>query len=115
MVSTDSDLNRFHGKLLKGDLLESAQLAEMRGNTRPADETFGPGARYGPGLVGKPLSCAGGDELYRGHGGSFPGYETRGGATDKGRAANVAVTVQLGDEAARQRVDDIVTAALCRR
>ncbi|WP_439675288.1 serine hydrolase domain-containing protein [Embleya sp. MST-111070] len=115
MVSTDSDLNRFYGRLLKGDLLKPAQLAEMRGDTRPAEKTFGPGARYGLGLVSKPLSCAGGgSELYWGHGGSFPGYETRGGATDTGRAANVAVTVQLGDEAARQRVDDIVTTALCR-
>ncbi|WP_331773643.1 serine hydrolase domain-containing protein [Embleya sp. NBC_00888] len=40
MVSTDSDLNRCYGKLLKGDLLEPVQLAGMRGNTRPADGTF---------------------------------------------------------------------------
>jgi D-alanyl-D-alanine carboxypeptidase len=77
----------------------------------PAEGTFGSGARYGLGLVSKPLPCGG---LYWGHGGSFPGYETRGGVTDDGRAANVAVTIQLADEAARKRVDNVVDAALCR-
>ncbi|SFY32891.1 serine hydrolase domain-containing protein [Streptomyces atratus] len=111
LVSTDSDLNRFFTALLSGDLLQEAQLTQMRTGTEPAGATFGPGARYGLGLVSKPLPCGG---LYWGHGGSFPGYETRGGATDDGRAANVAVTMQLTDEAARQRVDHVVDTALCR-
>ncbi|MFI0975594.1 serine hydrolase domain-containing protein [Streptomyces sp. NPDC021093] len=110
LISTNSDVNRFFSELLGGGLLPPAQLAEMRGSTLPADKTFGPGARYGLGLVSKPLPCGG---LYWGHGGSFPGYETRGGATEDGRAANVAVTVQLADEAARGRVDGVVTTALC--
>ncbi|MCX4675188.1 beta-lactamase family protein [Streptomyces sp. NBC_01433] len=112
LISTTSDLDRFFGELLRGHLLRPAQLAEMRGATRPADKTFGPGARYGLGLVSKPLPCD--DGIYWGHGGSFPGYETRGGATDDGRAANVAVTVQLSDEASRKRVDSVVETALCR-
>lgn len=112
LVSTNSDLNRFYSALLGGRLLPEPQLAEMRGSTLPAEDTFGPGARYGLGLVSKPLPC--GDGLYWGHGGSFPGYETRGGATDDGRAANVAVTMQLDDEAGRKRVDKVVEAALCR-
>lgn len=112
LISTNSDLNRFYSELLGGGLLDKAQLAQMRGSTLPADDTFGPGARYGLGLVSKPLPC--GDGLYWGHGGSFPGYETRGGATDDGRAANVAVTVQLDDEAGRKRVDKVVESALCR-
>lgn len=111
MISTNSDLNRFFTALLSGHLLPAAQLAQMRSATLPADATFGPGARYGLGLVSKPLPCGG---VYWGHGGSFPGYETRGGATDDGRAANVAVTMQLTDEAARQRVDSVVDTALCR-
>lgn len=111
LVSTDSDLNRFFTALLSGDLLKDAQLTQMRTGTEPADATFGPGARYGLGLVSKPLPCGG---LYWGHGGSFPGYETRGGATDDGRAANIAVTMQLTDEAARERVDSVVNTALCR-
>ncbi|MFH8518435.1 serine hydrolase domain-containing protein [Streptomyces gelaticus] len=111
LVSTDSDLNRFFTALLSGGLLKDAQLTQMRTGTEPADATFGPGARYGLGLVSKPLPCGG---LYWGHGGSFPGYETRGGATDDGRAANIAVTMQLTDEAARKRVDSVVNTALCR-
>jgi D-alanyl-D-alanine carboxypeptidase len=110
MISTNSDLNRFFGALLSGRLLPADQLAQMR-TTVPAEGTFGSGARYGLGLVSKPLPCGG---LYWGHGGSFPGYETRGGVTDDGRAAHVAVTIQLTDEAARKRVDNVVDAALCR-
>lgn len=112
LVSTNSDVNRFYSELLGGGLLPKAQLDQMRSSTRPAEDTFGPGARYGLGLVSKPLPC--GDGLYWGHGGSFPGYETRGGATDDGRAVNVAVTMQLDDEAGRARVDEVVDAALCR-
>ncbi len=55
----------------------------MRTGTAPAEETFDPGAGYGLGLVRKPLSCGG---LFWGHGGSYPGYETRGDATVGGRA-----------------------------
>ncbi|WNI30416.1 serine hydrolase domain-containing protein [Streptomyces sp. ITFR-6] len=83
---------------------------QMR-STVPAEATFGPGARYGLGLVSRPLPCGG---LSWGHGGSFPGYETRGGATDDGRAANVAVIMQLDDEAARRNLERAVDTALCR-
>ncbi|MEU7018089.1 serine hydrolase domain-containing protein [Streptomyces sp. NPDC046385] len=110
MVSTGSDLNRFFGALLAGRLLPAPQLAQMR-STVPAEATFGPGARYGLGLVSRPLPCG---SLSWGHGGSFPGYETRGGATDDGRAANVAVTMQRTDEAARRRLERAVDTALCR-
>ncbi|EHM25260.1 MULTISPECIES: serine hydrolase domain-containing protein [Streptomyces] len=110
MISTNSDLNRFFTALLTGRLLPAPQLARMR-STVPADATFGPGARYGLGLVSRPLPCGG---LSWGHGGSFPGYETRGGVTEAGRAANVAVTVQLTDEAARRSLEHAVDTVLCR-
>ncbi|MEV5940388.1 serine hydrolase domain-containing protein [Streptomyces sp. NPDC051994] len=110
LVSTGSDLDRFFSALLAGRLLPSAQLAQMR-STVPAEATFGPGARYGLGIVSRPLPCGG---LSWGHGGSFPGYETRGGATDDGRAANVAVTMQLTDEAGRRNLERAVDTALCR-
>ncbi|MFJ2774456.1 serine hydrolase domain-containing protein [Streptomyces sp. NPDC087300] len=109
MVSTDSDLNRFATAILDGGLLSERRLAEMR-TTVPA-EYFGRGARYGLGLVSKPLSCGG---VYWGHGGSMTGYETRGGATDDGRAANVAVTTQPSDEKVMKHVDRLVDKALCR-
>ncbi|BCK69680.1 serine hydrolase [Streptomyces libani subsp. rufus] len=110
MISTNSDLNRFFTALLAGRLLPAAQLVQMR-STVPAEATFGPGARYGLGLVSRPLPCGG---LAWGHGGSFPGYETRGGATDDGRAANVAVTMQFTGEAARRSLERAVDTALCR-
>ncbi|WP_405186393.1 beta-lactamase family protein [Streptomyces anulatus] len=110
MISTNSDLNRFFTALLTGRLLPAPQLARMR-STVPADATFGPGARYGLGLVSRPLPCGG---LSWGHGGSFPGYETRGGVTEAGRAANVAVTVQLTDEVSRRSLEHAVDTALCR-
>ncbi|MEW2433414.1 serine hydrolase domain-containing protein [Streptomyces caniferus] len=110
MISTNSDLNRFFTALLTGRLLPAPQLAQMR-TTVPAGRPFGSGARYGLGLVSTPLSCGG---VSWGHGGSFPGYETRGGVTDSGRAANVAVTIQPTDKAAIGHVERVVDTALCR-
>ncbi|MFF1699735.1 serine hydrolase domain-containing protein [Streptomyces sp. NPDC058257] len=110
MISTNSDLNRFFTALLAGRLLPAAQLAEMR-TTVPAGAPFASGARYGLGLVSTPLSCGG---VYWGHGGSTTGYETRGGVTADGRAANVAVTVQPSDAATMKRVERVVDKALCR-
>lgn len=109
MISTNSDLNRFFTALLAGRLLPAAQLAQMR-TTVPA-AYFGSGARYGLGLVSRRLSCGG---VYWGHGGSLPGYETRGGATDDGRAAHLAVTMQPADKAVMKRAERVVDTALCR-
>ncbi len=111
LISTNSDLNRFFTALLTpGRLLPAPQLDQMRTTVRA--DYFGKGARYGLGIVSRPLSCGG---LYWGHGGSYPGYETRGGATDDGRAANVAVTVQPTDKAVIPHVEEVVDTALCRR
>lgn len=110
MVSTNTDLNRFFTELLKpGRLLPKAQLDQMR-TTVPAAYPFPAGTGYGLGLLSTPLSCGG---VYWGHGGSMTGYETRGGATDDGRSANVAVTMQPG-KTAQQDMDRIVDNALCR-
>ncbi|MEU0625999.1 serine hydrolase domain-containing protein [Streptomyces sp. NPDC005989] len=106
LISTNSDLNRFFSALLAGRLLPAAQLAEMR-TTVPAGTS---GLRYGLGLTSRPLPCGG---VYWGHGGDIPGYETRGGVTDDGRAANVTVTSIPTDEAAAQHVKDAVDRALC--
>ncbi|KDN88145.1 beta-lactamase [Kitasatospora cheerisanensis KCTC 2395] len=108
VVSTGADLNRFFAALIGGELLPPAQLAQMR-TTVPAPY-LGPGARYGLGLASRPLPCGG---LFWGHGGSIPGYLTRGGVTEDGRAANIAVTAAPSAEV-RQRVADAVDAALCR-
>ncbi|MFF2518472.1 hypothetical protein [Streptomyces sp. NPDC058086] len=57
-----------------------------------------------------PLSYGG---VYWGHGGSVTGYETRGGATEDDRAANVAVTMQPS-QATKERMDGVVDTARCR-
>ncbi|MFI5743994.1 serine hydrolase domain-containing protein [Streptomyces anulatus] len=106
LISTNSDLNRFFTALLAGRLLPAAQLAEMR-TTVPVGTS---GLRYGLGLTSRTLSCGG---VYWGHGGDIAGYETRGGATDDGRAANVAVTSIPTDEAAVRHVGEAVDRALC--
>ncbi|TWF98178.1 serine hydrolase domain-containing protein [Kitasatospora viridis] len=108
IVSTNTDLNAFFTALLGGRLLPAAQLAEMR-TTVPADE-LGPGIRYGLGLESKPLSCGG---LAWGHGGTIPGFRSRDGVTDDGRAATITVTTIPGDVGA-QHMADALDAALCR-
>ncbi|MFD4538065.1 serine hydrolase domain-containing protein [Kitasatospora sp. NPDC058397] len=108
IVSTNTDLNAFFTALLGGRLLPAAQLAEMR-TTVPA-ELLGPGVRYGLGLQSRPLSCGG---LSWGHGGTSPGYRSRGGVTDDGRAATITVTTVPGGAGA-QHMADALDAALCR-
>ncbi|WP_328775649.1 beta-lactamase family protein [Streptomyces goshikiensis] len=107
LISTNSDVNRFFTALLGGRLLPAAQLAQMRA-TVPIGDT---GAGYGLGIMSRPLSCGG---VYWGHGGDLAGYETRGGVTDDGRAANMAVTSIPADVEATRRLEDVVDAALCR-
>ncbi|MFJ4187364.1 serine hydrolase domain-containing protein [Kitasatospora sp. NPDC089509] len=107
MISTNSDVNRFFTALLAGRLLPAAQLAQMR-TTVPIGDT---GAGYGLGIISRPLSCGG---VYWGHGGDIPGYETRGGATDDGRAVDIAVTSVPADEAVTRRLEAVVDTALCR-
>ncbi|WP_138901822.1 serine hydrolase domain-containing protein [Streptomyces albidochromogenes] len=107
MISTNSDLNRFFTALLAGRLLPPAQLTEMR-TTVPLGKT---GAGYGLGLMSRPLSCGG---AYWGHGGDIAGYETRGGATDDGRAASAAVTSIPTDGETTKHLESVVDTALCR-
>lgn len=57
-----------------------------------------------------PLSCGG---LAWGHGGDIPGFETRGGVTEDGRAVTVAVTLLPGSEEQAAGVLSAVGTALC--
>nr|WSW57657.1 beta-lactamase family protein [Streptomyces sp. NBC_00998] len=107
LISTNSDLNRFFTALLAGHLLPAAQLAQMR-TTVPIGDT---GAGYGLGLMSRPLSCGG---VYWGHGGDINGFETRGGVTDDGRAASVAVTLIPPDYTTTEHMESVVDTALCR-
>ncbi|WP_049656041.1 serine hydrolase domain-containing protein [Kitasatospora sp. MY 5-36] len=107
MISTNSDLNRFFTELLVPDrLLPAAQLAQMR-TTVPV----GDGMAAGLGIFSRTLTCGG---VYWGHGGDIPGYETRGGVTDDGRAVNIAMTTIPADYAVTRHLEGVVDAALCR-
>ncbi|WP_437736149.1 serine hydrolase domain-containing protein [Sorangium sp. So ce1335] len=118
MISTPSDLNRFFSALLGGELLEPAQLEEMRATVDAS--SMWPDYAYGLGLSSSPLSCGG---LVWGHGGDIFGYETAGGVTEDGRAVTVAVTALPsavpGVETREQAYDAyadvlaLVDAALC--
>ncbi|WP_043163240.1 serine hydrolase domain-containing protein [Salinispora tropica] len=106
MISSPSDTNRFFAALLAGELLRPAELDQMR-TTVPAF----PGRGYGLGLMSWDLTC--GDRAW-GHGGDIPGFTTRGGVTEDGRAVTLAVTSTPTTETSANQVDAAVDAALCR-
>lgn len=110
LVGTPRDLNRFMKALLGGELLEPAQLAEMK-KTVPAPEfDMTGGATYGLGLGTFRLSCGGAAWT---HGGDAPGYVTRNAVTDDGRVATVAVTANPTTREAGQAVETALDTALC--
>lgn len=106
MISSPSDTNRFFAALLAGDLLGPAELDQMR-TTVPAF----PGRGYGLGLMSWDLPC--GDRAW-GHGGDIPGFTTRGGVTEDGRAVTLTVTAQPTSENAAGQVEAAVDGALCK-
>ncbi|WP_252375078.1 serine hydrolase domain-containing protein [Nonomuraea sp. KC401] len=108
LIATPSDLNRFWVALMDGKLLKPAQLKAMK-KTVKAPGMPG-GWRYGLGLMKMPLSCGG---VAWGHGGDIDGYETRGGITDDGRAAAIAVTALPTADAAAMSVIKAADTALC--
>ncbi|NYT93159.1 serine hydrolase [Salinispora sp. H7-4] len=105
MISSPSDTNRFFTALLDGDLLRPAELDQMR-TTVPAF----PGRDYGLGLMSWDLPCGG---RAWGHGGDVPGFTTRGGVTEDGRAVTLTVTAPPPTESAAGQVEAAVDGALC--
>ncbi|WP_204328115.1 serine hydrolase domain-containing protein [Streptomyces aureoverticillatus] len=90
VISSGTDINRFLGALLRGDLLRPAELRHMM-KTRPTGNEDG--RAYGLGLESRPLPGGG---LYWGHTGDFLGFETMAGATADGRQATVMVNLGPG-------------------
>jgi D-alanyl-D-alanine carboxypeptidase len=80
-------MNTFFRALIGGKLLPAAQLAEMQQtiDARELQDRL-PGARYGLGLIWRPLSCGGG---YWSHVGDGAAGETRDGVTPDGRRSVV--------------------------
>lgn len=114
ITSATRDLDTFFRALLGGRLLRPAQLAAMT-RTVPVDPGLAqilPGARYGLGLVRRPLPCGG---VYWGHPGGGAGYVTDTGVTAGGRRS-VALSVNgTHPDFSRQQhaADELVEGALC--
>lgn len=114
MISTTADLTRFYSALMKGRLLEPAELAEMKTTVRAEelDEVWA-GARYGLGLLRIDLTCGG---SYYSHPGDIAGYMTRSGFSEDGR--HVVVVEATGDGSAPEldtmrAVNDLIDRQLC--
>ncbi|MBM6404532.1 beta-lactamase family protein [Phycicoccus sp. CSK15P-2] len=111
LVATQQDLGRFMEALLGGELLEPAQLEEMR-DTVPAPE-FDPGDdawEYGLGLARTRLEC--GVDAW-GHGGDIQGFETRNLVTEDGRWAVVVVNALPTSLEMVEHVSESVETAIC--
>ncbi|MEV4352594.1 serine hydrolase domain-containing protein [Actinoplanes sp. NPDC049596] len=99
LVSSAADLNRFYRALMTGQLLDAAELAEMR---------TGSALGYGLGLATRQLDD--GARLWGHNGGTF-GYETFSWTTGDGvRQATVAVTPRAGGDTG-SRMNQFVVAA----
>lgn len=117
LVSTPSDLNTFFRALLGGEVLQPAQLEQMKTTVALDLPGLPEGMSYGLGLFATELSCGG---LTWGHGGIIPGYQTEGGVTENGdRGVMVATTTMHGalpGEAATDvtaRIVALVDTVLC--
>jgi D-alanyl-D-alanine carboxypeptidase len=114
MVSTTDDLVRFWRALQRGELLEPAQLAQMR-QTVLADQDLLPGLRNGLGIFFVPNRCGG----YWAHPGDVPGTSTMNAVTADGdRAVVLYRNTGLADPAVEgavyerifRLVDDLICA-----
>ncbi|MBG0822495.1 beta-lactamase family protein [Planomonospora sp. ID91781] len=116
LISTAPDVNRFLRALAGGRLLSPALLEEMR-RTVPATafQQVWPGARYGLGIMSRPLTCGG---LYWNHGGDDYGYTARTGVTADGRrSVTLFVAGRTADgermQAREKAAAELVDRALC--
>ncbi|WP_329084745.1 serine hydrolase domain-containing protein [Streptosporangium sp. NBC_01469] len=110
LIGTPGDLNRFLLALLNGELLEPAQLAEMKRTVAAPDADTVGGSRYGLGLATFKLSCGG---FAWTHGGNAPGYTTRNAVTKDGKAAAVAITALPITMEGAKNVEKALDTALC--
>ena len=123
MVSTPGELNTFFQAVLDGRLLTQASIDEMKNGAVDASSHLGPGAVYGLGLIGTPLSCGG---TAWGHHGGIAGYETHDGVGPDGTAVTITVTalssviadqsnLESSTKEKVQLLDNAVDATLCHK
>ncbi|GAA2082146.1 serine hydrolase domain-containing protein [Streptomyces albiaxialis] len=94
LISTVSDLNRFHGKLTAGEIVSESSLAEMR-RTVPVVSQEGKLIDYGLGLHPREGSGEPDEHTFWGHGGTVWGGGTMSlTRADGARQMSVAVNLQ---------------------
>ncbi len=103
LISTPSDLSRFFGGLLGGELIGEGTLEQMKETLAGEGSPSGPGTkRAGLGIFSYELPCG---EVW-GHTGQFPGYQAFGAATPDGSGALaiMANATQISEEASEALV-----------
>lgn len=98
LISTPSDVSRFFGALLGGEVVPQQQLEQMMDTVPGAGSPPGPGTNNaGLGLFGWEIACG---EIW-GHTGSWPGFRTLGAASEGGDSALAMVVnaTNTSDEA----------------
>lgn len=110
LISTPSDLLHFFHAVVAGKLLAPAEQRQMM-RTVPAPG-FEPTANwsYGLGIARRGLPCGG---YGWGHGGDYPGYETRGLVRSDGRGAAIAVTALPTSLEPLRHLNEAVESAVC--
>ena len=107
LVSTASDLSRFYGALVRGDLLPAEQLGEMR----TAVPIPNGSSQYGLGLASEPSNCG----RVLGHTGGVPGYTSIAySSEDGGRQTVVLINTSPGSDRLASRLGNAFGSALCR-
>lgn len=102
IISTEKDLNRFYRALARGELLPKAQQKAMFDTVPVAG---GGGARYGLGIISRPLPC--GITVW-GHSGGIPGSASEVFATKDGnRLLSVNANGVLHDGRATVRLAEV--------
>ncbi|MFF7934460.1 serine hydrolase [Streptomyces sp. NPDC007940] len=104
IISSAADLNRFFGALMRGKLLPTRQLKEMK--TTVANPDF-PGASYGLGIERFELGC--GTTLWY-HDGGMPGWLTLAATTEDGHHQ---LTLDYNADWGAETVLSVVSAEYC--
>ena len=112
LVSSPSNLSRFFGGLLGGQLIGEDELEQMKEAVEGEGSPPGPGTkRAGLGIFSYELPCG----SVWGHTGMFPGYQTFGAATqDGGGALAMMVTATEVSDQANEALVEAQELAACR-
>ncbi len=106
LVSTAGDLARFYAALVRGELLPTEQLREMK-TAVPSNGS----SQYGLGLASDPSDCG----RVLGHTGGVPGYTSIAySSEDGGRQTVVLINTSPGSDRLASRFGNAFGSALCR-